>query len=233
MGIRHSSIFDFKDYLISSNLYNLVARSIESHTAGLMDIITAFQAMDPQREGLLHRVGKAQRQSVQAQRQADEAEATLYVLQLKYGLLQSKYDQLEALSTDVGRQAVAAFQASPEFLEIITSRIEGHRSEHVQARLETQEGRLWRAKEVLMSFKCGRYDMQKTLYDMLTELYSDFHPAKFGLPEIMPDPDEEEENHANDLSLQHLGIPDDLEGAVHGFDFENILNGVPENMPDP
>ncbi|CAH9094654.1 unnamed protein product [Cuscuta europaea] len=151
-----SLISENRDYLISSNLFNSVARSIESHTAGLMDIITAFQGIDRQREGLLHQVDEAQCR-------ANAAEATLSELQLKYGLLQSKYDQLEASSTYAGRQAVAAFQTSPEFLQIMTSRMESHRSEHVRSWLETQEGRLWRAKEVLLSFRCGRYDMQKTV----------------------------------------------------------------------
>ncbi|CAH9090316.1 unnamed protein product, partial [Cuscuta epithymum] len=147
-GIVPSLISGNRDYLISSNLFNLVARSIQSHTEGLMDLTTAFQALDRQREELQYQVQR-------------RAEAALAELQSKYDLLQSKYDQLEASSTDAGRQAVAAFQASPEFLEIVTSRMEAQRSEQVRTWMETKEGRLWRDKEVLISFRCGRYDMQK------------------------------------------------------------------------
>ncbi|CAH9089823.1 unnamed protein product [Cuscuta europaea] len=209
-----------------------MARSIKSYSAGLMDTAVALQTIGRRRDELQHQADEAHRHSVAVQRRADEATAALSELQSKYDFLQSKYDRLQASFTDAGRQEVAAFQTSPKFSKIITSKLEAHRSEQVQAWLKTEEGQLWRDKEILMSFRCGRYDMQTTLYNRLAEFYPDFDPEKIGLPEIMPDPDGANEQ-ANDLSLLHLDIPDDLEDAVHGFDFETILNGVPENMPDP
>ncbi|CAH9095304.1 unnamed protein product [Cuscuta europaea] len=177
--------------------------------------------------------------------------------------MESKYNQLEASFADAGRQAIEAFKASREFSELIASRTEdagkqavetfkvsqefselvasrtaAPRAKQIQAWLQTKEGRDWREEQDLFSFRCGRYDMQKMLYESLTERLPGFEPEKLGLPALPPDPDEEDmagddDGHTH-WSLQTFpGVPYDLEDVTHGFDFETILQGIPEEPLNP